>query len=89
MAYPNPVKGSDESLTSFVRRLLMSATAYYVCIAASGSVPASRHDGGDADIRLRGGEREGSNCFLTYFSEVFSATTKDLYFFLISWDPLY
>jgi hypothetical protein len=58
---------------------LRSATAYYVCIAASGFVPASRHDGGDADLWLGGGEREGSDCFSTSFSEVFSTTIGDLY----------
>jgi hypothetical protein len=36
-----PAKSSGES-TSFVRPLLRSAAAYYVCIEASGSVPPLR-----------------------------------------------
>jgi hypothetical protein len=75
-----PAKGSGES-TSFVRPLLRSAVAYYVCTEASGFIPASTHDGGVADLRLGGGEREGSDCVFPFFSEVFSVNAEDLYVF--------
>ena len=67
-----PAKGSVVCLTSFVRPLLRSAAAYYVCTKASGSVPAFGHDGGDANLRLGSGEREGPDA-------VFSANTRDQY----------
>jgi hypothetical protein len=73
-----PAKDSGES-TSFVRPLLRSAAAYYGCLEASGSVPASKHDGGVADLSLGCGEREGSDCVSPSLSEVFSANARDLY----------
>lgn len=72
-----PVKGSDISLTSFVRPLSRFAAALDACTEASGLVPASGHGGGVADLRLGGGEREGPDCVSSSASEVFSANVRD------------
>jgi hypothetical protein len=82
-----PAKDSGES-TSFVRPFLRSAAAYYGCVEASGSIPASSHDGGVADLWLGGGEREGSDCVSQSLIEVFSVNARDLYVFSILWGPL-
>jgi hypothetical protein len=84
--YLMPVKDSGACLTSLVRPYSRSATALIVFSAASGFVPASRLDGGSFDLHLRldGGEREGPDCFVSSFSEVFSAFTRDLYFISFS-----
>jgi hypothetical protein len=42
-------------------------------------VPASGHGGGVAVLWLDGGEREGPDCFVLSFSEVFSTNARDLY----------
>jgi hypothetical protein len=39
-------------------------------------------DGGVADLRLGGGEREGPNCVFPFLSEVFSVNVGDLYVIL-------
>jgi hypothetical protein len=72
---------SGES-TSFARPFLRFAVAYYGCVEASGSVPASSHDGGVADLWLDDGEREGPDCVSSSLSEVFSANARDLYVYL-------
>jgi hypothetical protein len=51
----------------------------------SGSIPTSVPDGDSFDLSLDGGEREGSDCFLTSFSEVFSTNTRDLCVISISY----
>nr|XP_051221467.1 uncharacterized protein LOC127339687 [Lolium perenne] len=76
-----PAMDSGES-TSFARPFLRFAVAYYGCVEASGSVPASSHDGGVADLWLDGGEREGPDCVLSSLSEIFSANARDLYVYL-------
>jgi hypothetical protein len=81
-AYPKPiqkpVKGSSENLTSHVRPLSRSATAFNVSTAASPFVPASEIDGGRADLWLDGGEREGLDCVFRSFSEVLSTNAREL-----------
>jgi hypothetical protein len=64
--------------TSMVRPSSRFHPALIVSAEASGFVPAPVLDGGDCDLSLDGGQREGSDCFQKSFSEVFSANTKDL-----------
>jgi hypothetical protein len=71
-----------------VRPSLRSATAFIVGSAASGYVPASVLDDDSFDLSLDGGEGEGSDCFLTSFSEVFSTNTRDLCVIFISYGVL-
>jgi hypothetical protein len=82
-AYPKPiqkpVKGFGENLTSHVRPLSRSATAFNVSKDASAFVPASELDGGSADLWLDGGEREGLDCVFRSFSELLSTNARDLY----------
>jgi hypothetical protein len=61
-----------------VRPFSRSHPAFIVSAEASGYVPAPMLDGGDYDLSLNGGEREGSDCFLKSFSEVFSTNTRAL-----------
>jgi hypothetical protein len=53
------------------------ATALCVYTVASGSVSASVHNGGSPDLRLGGCRREGLDCFVVSFSEVFSTYIRD------------
>jgi hypothetical protein len=69
---------SGES-NSFARPFPRFPVAYYVCVEASGFVPASSHDGGVADLWLDGGEREGPDCISSSLSEVSSANARNLY----------
>jgi hypothetical protein len=64
--------------TSMVRPSSRSHPALIVSAEASGFVPAPVLEGGDCNLSLDGGEREGSDYFLKSFSEVFSANTRDL-----------
>ena len=73
-----PVKGSGKESTSYVRPLLELVAASLVFSGASGLVPAPDHDGGVANFRLGGGQREGSNCFSLSFRQVFSANSRGL-----------
>jgi hypothetical protein len=61
-----------------VRPSSRSHPAFIVNAEASGFVPALVLDGGDCDLSLDGGEREGSDCYQKSFSEVFSTNTRDL-----------
>jgi hypothetical protein len=63
--------------TSMVRPSLRFHPAFIVSAEASGFVPAPVLDGGDCDLSLDGGEREGSDCFSESFSKVLSAITRD------------
>jgi hypothetical protein len=74
----SPVKESGGSLTSFVRPLPRLVPVYYGNSAASGFVPASGLDGGATGLWLDGGDREGPDCYVSSFSEVFSAYARDL-----------
>jgi hypothetical protein len=62
---------------------MRSSSALCVYTAASGSVPVSVHGGGSPGLQLQfdGGKREGLDCFVQSFSEVFSAFIRDLYSF--------
>jgi hypothetical protein len=71
-----------------VRPSLRSLPALIVSAEASGFVPASVLDGGDYDLSLDGGEREGSVCNCKSFSEVFSVSTGDLRVILFSYGVL-
>jgi hypothetical protein len=72
-----PVKVSGIS-TSFVRPLSRLAPASHVGTEASGFVPASAPGGGVVGLRLDGGEREGPDCSVIFFSGVFSTFARDL-----------
>jgi hypothetical protein len=63
--------------TSMVRPSSRFHPAFIVSVEASGFVPAPVLDGGDCDLSLDGGEREGSICSLKSFSEVLSTITRD------------
>jgi hypothetical protein len=76
--YPEAGEGLRRCLTSKVRPISRSANTLNISTAASGFVPASEHDGGSFDLRLGGGEREGSDYILPSFSEVFFAITRDI-----------
>jgi hypothetical protein len=81
--WPIQLSAMDSGVsTSVVRFFLRVAVAYYGCVEASGFVPASSHDGGVAALWLDGGEREGSDCFFSSFSEIFYANARDLYVIL-------
>jgi hypothetical protein len=69
------------SLTSSVRPSMRPTSTLYVYTAASGVVPVSVHDGGSLGLQLQldGGKREGLDCFVQFFSEVFSAFIRDPY----------
>jgi hypothetical protein len=67
----------SDNETSMVRPSSRFHPAFIVSAEASGFVPAPVLDGGDCDLSLNGGEREGSDCFLKSFSEVLSAITRD------------
>jgi hypothetical protein len=82
------VKGSGSYSTSQVSSLLRYATALNVGTAASGFVPASELDRGSSDLRLDGGDREGPSCVFPFFSEVFSAFTRNLCVFSLSYGVL-
>jgi hypothetical protein len=64
---------SGISLTSSVRPSMRSASALRIYTVASGSIPASVHDGDSPGLQfqLDGGQREGPICY-----------------FLIIWGPL-
>jgi hypothetical protein len=47
-------------------------------MTTSGTVPTPKLDGGCADLRLIGGEREGLDWFFQPFSEVLSTKARDL-----------
>jgi hypothetical protein len=64
--------------TSMVRPSSRSHPAFIISSEASGLVPAPVLDGGDYDLSLDGGEREGSDCYQKSFSEVLSTITRDL-----------
>jgi hypothetical protein len=56
--WPIQVSAMDSGDSTSVARFFMRfAVAYYGCVEASGSVPASSHDGGVADLWLDGGKR--------------------------------
>jgi hypothetical protein len=71
----SPISGDCQ--TSCVRPFSRLVPAYYGDIVASGLVPAPVFDGGAADLRLVGREREGLNCFLFPICKVFSAFIRD------------
>jgi hypothetical protein len=92
--YLKSVKDSGACITSLERPLSRSATMLIVFSVASSFVPAFGLDGGSLDLhpRLDGGEREGPVCFVTSFSGVFSAFTRDLcfiYFYGVLYNNLY
>jgi hypothetical protein len=82
------LKGSGKA-TSMVRPSSRSATTFIIGTMASGSIPAYVPDGGSFNLSLDSGEREGSDCFLTSFSEVFSTNTRDLCVISISYEVIY
>jgi hypothetical protein len=71
--------------TSMVRPSLRSLPALIVSVEASGLVPASVLDGGNCDLSLDGGEKEGSFYNCKSFSDVFSASIGDLRVILFSY----
>jgi hypothetical protein len=74
--------------TSMVRPSSRSHPAFIISSEASGLVPAPVLDGGDYDLSLDGGEREGSDCYLKSLSEVLSTITRDLCVISISFGVL-
>jgi hypothetical protein len=73
----SPATLSGISLTSKVRPSMRLATVLCVYTVASGSVSASVHNGGSPDLRLDGCKREGLDCFVVSFSEVFSSYIRN------------
>jgi hypothetical protein len=57
-----PINDSGNK-TSMVRPSSRSHPAFIINAEASGFVPAPVLDGGDCDLSLDGGEREGSDCY--------------------------
>jgi hypothetical protein len=57
-------------------------------MAASGFVPATELDGGSSNLRLDGGDREGSDYFFLSFREVLSINTSDLCIVFFSYGVL-
>jgi hypothetical protein len=84
------VKSSDTYSTSKVRPLSRCATVRIVGMAASGFVPASVLDSSSSsfDLQLDHGDREGPDCLVPSFREVFSAFTRDLWVYSLSYGVL-
>jgi hypothetical protein len=70
--------------TSKVRPFLRPATTICVYTVASGPAPASVQDGGSLGLWLDGGKRDGLDCFVLSFNEVYSAYTRDPYIIFLS-----
>jgi hypothetical protein len=51
----------------------------------TGLIPAFGPDGGNFDLWLGGGDREGPDGIFPSFSEVFSAFTRDLHVIFLSY----
>jgi hypothetical protein len=83
-----PAEDSDDESTSNGRPLSRSAAAGIVSTAASGVVPASELDGGEAELQLDGEER-GLDCTKKSFSRDLSVSTRDLCIILVSYGVLY